>query len=491
MQRKKTLYAFLYTSLKEQILTGCYQYGSPLPSASRLCEIYHVGIRTVKDVLAALREEGLIRTEERKTAVVLYRPRRTSDENSILSYVLERRTSLAETFQTIALLMPPLFSFAAVSCTPEQLEHYEPFRKYIQKGSGDKTRRIPSNLFHDLLRETGSLLLNDLYASLEVYAQVPLVLMCEEDPSYVIPEEEKRRLAAVAELLPGKQQEEIRKAFFDLYAPVSENIRDCLQQMSVRFPNIRELPDAAFSWTPERGRDHYYTQISRDLIDKIGTGVYEAGTFLPSEANLCRQYHVSAATVRKALSTLNVLGFAVTQNGRGTIAILPDDQTTFRCMKDETYKRDTLLYLSALQLMAIAIRPAVQLVFPLMDASVQERLQNEFSRPDNIPLASIFDCISELLPLQPLRAILDGCNKLLLWGYYFAFYSHGIRSHTQLKELSLHAFRCMQKGDSAGFSDCLSQCYCHILSIVRSYMIRGGLNEAKKIIIPYDTEESV
>ena len=47
------------------------------------------------------------------------------------------------------------------------------------------------------------------------------------------------------------------------------------------------------------------------------------------------------------------------------------------------------------------------------------------------------------------------------------------------------------KGDSAGFSDCLSQCYCHILSIVRSYMIRGGLNEAKKIIIPYDTEESV
>ncbi|MFR6332803.1 MAG: hypothetical protein ACLUOI_31220 [Eisenbergiella sp.] len=70
---------------------------------------YHVGIRTVKDVLAALREEGLIRTEERKTAVVLYRPRRTSDENSILSYVLERRTSPRNFFQTIALLMPPCF----------------------------------------------------------------------------------------------------------------------------------------------------------------------------------------------------------------------------------------------------------------------------------------------------------------------------------------------------------------------------------------------
>ncbi|MFR8340245.1 MAG: hypothetical protein ACLVAW_28195 [Eisenbergiella massiliensis] len=44
-----------------------------------------------------------------------------------LSYVLERRTHCGN-LQTIALLMPPLFSFAAVSC--QTLEHYEPFRKY-------------------------------------------------------------------------------------------------------------------------------------------------------------------------------------------------------------------------------------------------------------------------------------------------------------------------------------------------------------------------
>ncbi|MFQ9639627.1 MAG: winged helix-turn-helix domain-containing protein [Eisenbergiella sp.] len=74
MQQKKTLYDFLYNSLREQILTGCYRYGSPLPSMSRLCDTYHVGIRTVKDVLASLRNEGLIRTEERKAARVIYRP---------------------------------------------------------------------------------------------------------------------------------------------------------------------------------------------------------------------------------------------------------------------------------------------------------------------------------------------------------------------------------------------------------------------------------
>ena len=32
MQEKKTLFYFLYDSLKQQILSGCRQYGSPLPS---------------------------------------------------------------------------------------------------------------------------------------------------------------------------------------------------------------------------------------------------------------------------------------------------------------------------------------------------------------------------------------------------------------------------------------------------------------------------
>lgn len=484
MQQKKTLYDFLYNSLREQILTGCYRYGSPLPSMSRLCDTYHVGIRTVKDVLASLRNEGLIRTEERKAARVIYRPPGAAGENSILRFVLERKSSIVEVYETISLLLPPLFSFAAVSCSLEQLEHYEQFRKYIQKGPGFNSRRIPSNLFHDLLHGTGSLLLNDLYASLEVYAQVPLVLMGDEDPSYTIPDEEKERIMAIAALLPGGSRQEIQDAFSRLYAPAAGSIQGYLQLLAERFPAIREIPGTSFSWTSERGRDHYYTQVSRDLIDKIGTGFYRRGALLPSEACLSSQYQVSVATIRKALAVLNKLGFAITVNGKGTIAILPDEETTFRCMKDETYKRDTLLYLSALQFMAIAIRPAIQLVFNRMDAS---RLHNRLTGSDTILLASMFDYILELLPLPPLKTILQESNKLLLWGYYFAFYSNGTRSQTQLKKKCLEAFRYLQQKDQTGFTDCLSQCYCHIFQVIRTFLIQGGLTEAKKIVPPDNT----
>lgn len=58
MEEKRTLFEYLYKNLREQIMTGYLKYGDPLPSMSQLCENYHVGIRTVKDVLAALKKRG-------------------------------------------------------------------------------------------------------------------------------------------------------------------------------------------------------------------------------------------------------------------------------------------------------------------------------------------------------------------------------------------------------------------------------------------------
>ena len=50
MEQKNRLFDFLYQSLREQIETGLLPYGSALPSMSQLCEIYHVGMRTVREL---------------------------------------------------------------------------------------------------------------------------------------------------------------------------------------------------------------------------------------------------------------------------------------------------------------------------------------------------------------------------------------------------------------------------------------------------------
>lgn len=52
MHVKQTLHDYVYHHLREQIISGQRPYGTKLPSMSQLCEFYHVGIRTVRDVLS-------------------------------------------------------------------------------------------------------------------------------------------------------------------------------------------------------------------------------------------------------------------------------------------------------------------------------------------------------------------------------------------------------------------------------------------------------
>ena len=62
MLSKNTLFEFLYQNLHDQITCGHLKPGDTLPSMPQLAAIYNVGIRTVKDVLARLKTEGLIQT---------------------------------------------------------------------------------------------------------------------------------------------------------------------------------------------------------------------------------------------------------------------------------------------------------------------------------------------------------------------------------------------------------------------------------------------
>ncbi|WP_051580012.1 GntR family transcriptional regulator [Pseudonocardia acaciae] len=58
--------------------------------------------------------------------------------------------------------------------------------------------------------------------------------------------------------------------------------------------------------------------IARALKAEIREGVYPPGARLPTEADLCRRFGVSRATVRSAVKELDVLGLVRTQHGVGT-----------------------------------------------------------------------------------------------------------------------------------------------------------------------------
>ncbi|MEU0565176.1 winged helix-turn-helix domain-containing protein [Nonomuraea sp. NPDC005983] len=60
-----------------------------------------------------------------------------------------------------------------------------------------------------------------------------------------------------------------------------------------------------------------YLQIADDLRTQIKTGSLGPGAALPSTAQLCQRYDVSASVVKAAISVLRTEGLIVGQQGKG------------------------------------------------------------------------------------------------------------------------------------------------------------------------------
>ena len=61
-----------------------------------------------------------------------------------------------------------------------------------------------------------------------------------------------------------------------------------------------------------------YVQLVNILHGQIASGLFRPGERLPSESQLCRRYHLSPMTVRRAVNILVQQGLVSTTQGRGT-----------------------------------------------------------------------------------------------------------------------------------------------------------------------------
>ena len=169
---KQTLYQHVYQDLKEQIRTGRVRYGEKLPSMSGLCDFYHVGLRTVRDVLRTLKEEGYICTEERKAATVLYRQPDCQESDSAIRSVLGRKKLIVNVHRAITILMPPIIAFSSQCLNQEELKQWLQALTRSRFNSPEIRWRACSKLLYSLLEHSKNLLFRDMFISFELYGRL-------------------------------------------------------------------------------------------------------------------------------------------------------------------------------------------------------------------------------------------------------------------------------------------------------------------------------
>lgn len=74
-----------------------------------------------------------------------------------------------------------------------------------------------------------------------------------------------------------------------------------------------------------------YQQIKDALLERIVSGEWPPGTFIPSESALAKEYDVSVGTLRKALDVLAAERIVLRHQGKGTVVATHDsDRSLFQ-----------------------------------------------------------------------------------------------------------------------------------------------------------------
>ena len=476
LESKRFKYLLVYNSLRDQIISGQREYGSTLPSARQLSEIYQVGIWTIKTALKLLSDEGLIHTEERKKAVVIYKMPLDKKNNSAIHVILKNKLSILDVYETMELLMPDIFAFCSLFSYTYELDSYETALKWAKRPKKLFGRwKASSALLHDFLRASGNLLFSSIYSALELNAEITFLMEYQQLFTEYTPYTDIPNIKWLLDILQSTDSIMLRKNFAAFYHSVTLSIKKSFEKLSSQFPNIADESLKYFSWNAQGGQCPYYMQIAGDIVEKTGLGIYQYNTYLPSEASLARQYNVSVHTIRKALAYLNTIGHARTLNGKGTLALKP--KKFIYNGKKSAY--NLLLYLSALQTMTVIIRPTALFVFDRLDAEVQQQLKLSFSKSNPVPLAELIDCIINNAALYPLEVILRELDNLINLGCYYSFFDA-----EALNAISLRAFYCLQSGDRKGFADGLFECYRHILRAFKGSLTEQGFTDALKFREP-------
>ena len=470
MEPQETKFSFIYNEIKQRILNGQILPGNCLPSSRVLCNQFHVSRYTINCVFNALKKEGLIEIRPRLAPTVLSNAPYGTE--NILFNTLRKRDSIVQLYQTFALILPSLLVFASENCNLELMLHYKQALKVSRLGIAAGGWRPSSDFIKEILEIGGNSLIGNLYSTFELYHN--LSFFTEECPFFLenFLHGSTSVTGIIMDILKGKDPSVKKKQLEKLGQRFADSIANTLNHLVSTTPKCPAKSSASFLWRPTRGKDYFYSRIISDLNQKIGSGEYPYGTFLPHEKQLASQYGVSVFTVRKALDELNQRGLVKSLNGKGTMVIEPDDSLVNQMLPKPRRTQEALQYLHALQLLVLIIHPVALIVAPTFTTKDLDKLDKVFNLPNSIHIIDIFEAILKHIELQPLHAILTETFRLTEWGHYIAYYDNKKTVLEKLNKKVAASVQHLRKGDINAFANGLTDCYRFTLKHAKDYMIK-------------------
>ena len=488
MKQEEPQYLSLYNTIVSQICMGTYRKGDPLGTAEEMCQKYHVGITTIRRVRKLLQENQFISSSRgKRSPAVIFDPINSPHmEKGPLIGLFQKKSALADLYQSLPILMPPLVAEATAHYKQEEIPLLDSFlvRLIKSKQTGEHIIGIVAEYMDTILSALHNPLIMDFRRKTLLFQLTPFHLAKQAkflEPALVSVHHYLTQIAETA-----KQKD------FVLSFQLTQNLYLEVQERAEHFfnalPDTSEFEQQPFTWTAGKGDNYLYWKVVFEIVEKIDSGFYREQAFLPSIADLAAEYQLSEITVRSSLQILRQCGIVETANGIGTKVVSKSDWKDSLPFGQDFIKESAMRYLYTLQFLAlICSKPAVLAADRITNLEIKEMGQylinaDEMDRA-RLGTARFLDLVILHSCNGMIKTVLIELRKMLYWGHCLYFFFFKSVYNKNIVDQQFIILDSLQTGDDAAFGHNLSKSFCQYYENTRNIIISEGVAKEEDIVI--------
>lgn len=473
--RDSSMTDILYDYFASRILFGYYVLGDTLPSASYICKHFQVSALTVRAAFARLREEGFIKTTERKLATVVYHPDEQVEQQYLQSF-FARKEGMEDICRNAGLLFGPM---AQVFFRQQDDISLKRIRSQLKKMQGHPAKQI-TLFYSEAMHPLNNALALNLYWEVVRYLRTPYLRrpVNFDDTDVQAAKHIERMLALIETRRSGQASEEMLS--------FSRNVTQSFWGRLPTAPDAgRQVEPCPFEWQIYRDHPQLCYTLAAKIIDRIDRGIYVLDELLPSCQALAQEYGVSLITMRRTLELLCDMRVTETHNGIGTKVVAGKNVGT-PDFSHSQIRKSLILFLQALQIGALTCKSiAVHTLSFLDDTGLQalgRNIQRHTEKHKAFLIGEIcLQFIGKNSPSAFIREVYRQLYQLLLWGHCLHVFFQRSGSVCYYEGCAAKLQESLRKRDIQGFADLLSKLINEGVRISKDYLLELGFEECKLI----------
>lgn len=482
MQNEMELQQVIYNLIVMQIQFGGYRCGDSLPTIKEASGFFLASVDTIRLAYVRLKQEGYISLSTCVGATVKVRYSEEEIRGFIQAYFACRKDAILD----LARSALPLYGHAQfLAFTSASLETLDALERSNRRKDVPAPYRMSQQylLFYGAL---GNGLLMRLIWQMFLFFQAPFFSIPHNAAYFMLETRPPRDvMSELIRLCREKDWDGLWRAIRD-YG--DRRLRALLRFYETEIRPEPEAEQIAFLWSPYKKASQLCYSLCMELMGKIRSGEYPAGSFLPSLSQLTREKGVSLNTARRTLGLLGKLGTVESVNRVGT-RVLPLFDCTVHCdFTDGAVQKRLLDFTQGFHILALSCRLCAKLTLEAMDANVIRAWMEQLKalRQSGIYEDVIVTCYAAIAahtPYQAVRTVYNELTQQLFWGAPLRE-MHGNREARKahfgpyLETL----IDCLSHADAEGFSLKLEELQVIETKSAVRFLARMGVREAAGLL---------